>query len=1014
MKYDGYDVYDIIYRNDSGVKKLLEKDPLYRKTGFLALQDAEGRIWYLYKEGGMLIPQHQEYLERTYGRRDMLPNIRRIKIGKDECQCSWPAEEFARDFFVGLSKIDACSGWKIGMRLWKIQSDSAMLYDARARMVRPEQYVDRVNILRCAYASDRNTKRRNFSSFADWEYLPFYEKEAGSDGKAGAFEDLPAGTLPAGTKEGTPKRQTEGGAFADSAKQETARSEKITIMSLNKAADQEKPIQSLTSAEHAAGEALVGGLVTEKAPSEEAAIKKETSGEAAFGKESPKAALPQESDSEKAAFVDIKTGGIEVGDKAPEKEESVFQKREFPDVRELLECDKRRCRLEAYDENMLYDIKRGHWDLYGWEDSAENSEKGRLVARDPRKDIRPGVVGIDFGTKSTVVVRQEDTSAITPIRIGAEVLSASLKESDYENPTIIECTNLDGFLKKYDGREGRPQTSCEDFFVSYDAYHDYRECPPSEFYAYYADLKQWANHEKENVAVLDKQKQEYRFGAETSREERSINPIELYAYYIGLYINNMRNGIYLKYLMSFPVGYSKETRKLIVTSFEKGIRKSLPACVLEDEECMKEFSVSLGVSEPAAYAVTALEMSGLDPEDENDRYRYGIFDFGGGTADFGFGIWRGASEDEYEVEGYDYVLECFGADSDVTLGGEKILELLAYAVFRKNRELARRKRITCSLPFGERTFPGSEALISDSQIARRNMAILKEELRPLWHQEKNWEQKYRHGLGGGGLSGEAEEYIEITMYDVDGNEQPDCKFVVDTEELITLIKDRIQKGIDAFFKCMAKAFRREEDAQEDGAMYIFLAGNSSKSVFVRELFEKNIQDYSYRRESACFKLMEPLGAGSDVGYEYVQNAKTSVAYGLIKSREGSSVKVEKNFETDAEEQTRFQYYLGRERKRHFDCRLSPVETEYGKWIRFQGAAKQTVRIYYTTDPTADVREEPPMIDKIPYREIAVEPKKGAFLFIRACEPTVIEYTVSLSEEEIGKGGEINRMDFFLF
>ena len=739
-------------------------------------------------------------------------------------------------------------------------------------------------------------------------------------------------------------------------------------------------------------------------PSGTASVSPALSGEAATASVSASAQEPSPTPAEEAVQSPQPPAG------APVQKRDKKAKKVIADIRGLLECDKRRCRLEAYEENMLYDIKRGHWDLYDCAEPAEGSARGKLVARDPRKDIRTGVVGIDFGTKSTVVVRQDDTSAIMPIRIGAEVLSACLRESDYENPTIIECINLDEFMKKYEEREGRPETSCEDFFVSYDAGNDYRTCLPSEFYAFYADLKQWANHEKENVVVLDKQKQEYRFGADGSAHERIINPIELYAYYIGMYINNMRNGIYMKYLMSFPVGYSKETRQLIVRSFEKGIRKSLPACVLEDAECMKEFSVCLGISEPAAYAVTALEMSDLDPEDEEDKYRYGIFDFGGGTADFGFGVWRGASEEEYEVEGYDYVLECFGADSDVTLGGEKILELLAYAVFKKNRELARRKRITCSLPFGEQAFPGSEALISNSQIAQRNMSILKEELRPLWHQEENWERRYRHQPGEGVQGGEAEEYIEISMYDIDGNKQPDCRFIIDTEELTALIKARIQKGIDAFFKCMTKAFRRE-DAGQDGTMYIFLAGNSSKSVFVKELFEKTIQDYSYKLEGACFKLMEPLNPEDNQEYEYVPNAKTSVAYGLIKSREGSSIKVEKNFETDAQEQTRFKYYLGRERKRHFDCRLSPAETEYGQWIRFQGAAKQTLRIYYTTNPTADVREEPPMIDNIPYREVTVEPRREEFLFIRACEPTVIEYAVAPSEEKIGETGEICRMDF---
>lgn len=971
MKYNGYDVYDIIYRNDSTVKGMLEKDLMYRKTGFIVLQDTDGKLWYLYKKVGILVPEDQEYLDRAYAKKDTLPRISRIKIGKDECESGSPTEECARDFFIGLNKIAACADWKIEKRLWKILSPSA-LYDGPARMVRTEQYADRVTILRCAYTSDRQTKRRNFMSFADWKYITSHEMT--SDGKIVMVQTEAPGEEPLKTQ-----------------------SSKIQL-------SKTEP-QSPVSKSSGPSEPAVRS-VSQKTAAYDTAVTKAVSPDSA----SPKASLPEKVSGKKEETAAVPVKNTASGDSAVKPVQ-----KPFTDVKDLLDCDKRRCRLESYEENMLYDIKRGHWDLHDCAGIPENAEKGRMVPRDPRQDIKTGVVGIDFGTKSTVVVRQDDTNAILPIRIGAEVLSASLRECDYENPTIIECTNLDNFLKKYYECEGRPETSCDDFFVSYDAYNDYRFCPPHEFYAYYADLKQWANHEKENVVVLDKQKQEYRFGAEGSEKEKIINPIELYAYYIGMYINNMRNGIYMKYLMSFPVGYSKETRQLIVTSFEKGIKKSLPSCVLEDEECMREFSVRLGISEPAAYAVTALEMSDLEPEDENDRYRYGIFDFGGGTADFGFGIWRGASEEEYEDEGYDYVLECFGADSDVTLGGEKILELLAYAVFKQNRELARRKRITCSLPFGEQAFPGSEALISDSQIARRNMSILKEELRPLWHQEDNWREKYQHMPEGNSPEGgmDCEEYIDICLYDIDGNKQSDCRFVMDTEELISLIKARIQKGIDAFFKCMAKAFQREGGlADYDGEMYIFLAGNSSKSVFVKELFEKNIRDYSAKFEAPCFRLMEPLNADNEA-CEYVPNAKTSVAYGLIKSREGSSIKVEKNFETDAEEQTRFRYYLGRERRRHFDCRLSPAETEYGTWIRFQGAAKQTVRIYYTTNPTADVREEPPVIDNIPYREISIEPQSGAYIFIRACEPTAIEYTVSFSEERAGVESEIRRMDFGL-
>ncbi|MCM1541009.1 MAG: hypothetical protein NC121_07090 [Blautia sp.] len=1092
-----YSVYDIIYRNDSNIKRMLESDLLFTETGFVAFRDGGGNYWYLYKKEGLLVPGQQDNINRTYGTRDALSGNRKIRIGADLCDCGLPSEECAKDFFSGLGRIGECADLGIGSQLWKIESTSSVLYDAPIRMTRPEQFLDSVSTLKCAYVKDRATNRRNFTNFDGWEYIDSYEMDANGNlflpqevpeeeeaaeeassqepatdaapmweakpedaasrgNRPDAAQEMESGE--ASTQKPASEPITEQAAGTNESSLQGAAPETGTAQepapdtALKQAAGTEEESQKAANEPSSQGAVSGAGAVQESisdtVPGQAFEQNKEELQEALlnelFGQgtapettsaqaSEPEGTLTQEaapgqipaqaSEPEGTQAVEAAPGQIPAQASEPEgtlARESALGTAALPprteqpsvNIRDLLDCDKRRCRLESYEENMLYDIKRGHWDLCGCGENVEIPGKGRLVARDPRKDIRTGIVGIDFGTKSTVVVHQDDTSAIIPIRIGAGDLSAELKENDYENPTIIECTNLDEFMRKYFEQEGRPETSCDDFFVSYDAYTDYRSCAPNEFYAYYADLKQWANHEKENIIIWDKQKQEYQFGPFSVKEDRIINPIELYAYYIGMYINNMRNGIYMKYLMSFPVGYPKRTRQLIVASFEQGIRKSLPQCILDDENCMKEFSVRLGISEPAAYAVTALEMSDLEPEDENDRYRYGIFDFGGGTADFGFGIWRGASEDEYEVEGYDYVLECFGADSDVTLGGEKILELLAYAVFKKNRGVARRKRITCSLPYGEQAFLGSETLISNSQIAQRNMSILKEELRPLWHQEENWEQKYRHEADGSGLGAdlEYEEYIEPALYDMEGNKLSDCRFAVDTKGLITLIKARIQKGIDAFFKCMGKAFQRENRAGNyNGPMYIFLAGNSSKSIFVKELFEEAIQNRTSGSGESGFKLVEPLNGEN--GDEYVPNGKTSVAYGLIKSREGSSIKVEKNFETDAEEQTRFKYYLGRERRHHFDCRLSPAETDYGTWIRFQGAARQTVRIYYTTNPTADVREEPPVIDNIPYKEIAIEPRKDAFIFIKPCEPSAIEYTVATPDEMVSGENEVNRIYF---
>lgn len=686
-----------------------------------------------------------------------------------------------------------------------------------------------------------------------------------------------------------------------------------------------------------------------------------------------------------------------------------------PDIDKLLKCDYNRCQLAPYEHGILFDIKKGHWDIYGLENIKSKYKREDMVGRDPRKDIKKeGVVGIDFGTKSTVVAIQDGTNRIVPVRIGTGKLKDQIKASDYENPTIIECNDLQSFLKAYEGKQGRPETSCDDFFISYYAYSDYCVCPPKEFYAYYSDIKQWSDGKKGDVIVQDKKNKIYKFSTESSMKKECINPIELYAYYIGMYINNMRNGIYMKYLLSYPVGYSKETRELILKSFEKGIKKSFPAAVLEDAGCMKNFSVKLGISEPAAYAVTALELSGLDPKDENESYMYGIFDFGGGTTDFDFGSWRGASEEEYEVEGYDYVLECFGADSDKTLGGENILEMLAYTVFKDNTGIARDKRLVCSLPVDENAFLGSEMLISDSQIAMRNMSILKEELRPLWHQEEGWEEKYK-------LAGEETDsdkgLLEITLYNTDGEKIPNCKLSVDVNKLLDLIKARIKKGIDAFFRCLERTFKYSERAREENRkVYIFLAGNSCKSKFVKEIFEGNIQEYyeTFKKMrpdagKSYFELIEPLEDKPD-GLSYIPNGKTSVAYGLVKSRAGSTIKIVKNYETNSDEETRFKYYLGRERRRTFDCKLSPAKTEYNEWVQFQGSVKPVIRIYYTTNPMADSERDKLNIEDIKYKEIEIQPEKGKFLFIRTVKPAVIEYVVACDIEDISSDTIAGQID----
>ena len=366
----------------------------------------------------------------------------------------------------------------------------------------------------------------------------------------------------------------------------------------------------------------------------------------------------------------------------------------------LLACDKVRADLDVYEKKRLEDVNEGHWEL--WSDSEPVAKEGQviatlekpLVARNPAIDIHEdGLIGIDFGTKSTIVSKQDGREKTNLLRVGTGQLNKKAVSSHYENPTIMEFINLEKFISDYHTRCGRPETSIDDLRVSHTANTDLKSCTRSDdFYSFFYDIKQWCGDTERNIKIIDQKGVERVLPAFVNLEEDAFNPLELYAYYLGLYINNMhKKEIYLDYILSFPVTYEKSVKEKILSSFTKGLKKSLPEPILKNEAIMSKFRVRQGVNEPAAYAITALQGYGFEP-DEDENVLYAIFDFGGGTTDFDFGLWRCSDDSKREERRYDYVIEHFGSEGDKYLGGENLLELLAFEVFKQMRICSERKR----------------------------------------------------------------------------------------------------------------------------------------------------------------------------------------------------------------------------------------------------------------------------------------------------------------------------------
>jgi len=653
----------------------------------------------------------------------------------------------------------------------------------------------------------------------------------------------------------------------------------------------------------------------------------------------------------------------------------------MPKLKYYLSIDKERINIDDYRENRLLDPNVGHWDLKE-EDKQELKELlGKHVySRDPKLDINQGgIVGIDFGTKSTVVVYQKDTNNILPMRISGEELNKEARDTDYENPTVIEFRDLVKFKKDYDEEIGRPNTKWEDITISHTAFRHLMDGTSEQFDSIISDIKQWTVNKNGKIEVIDKKGNKISLPSYLDLDKNSenyIDPVEIYAYYIGSYINTMRNGIYLEYYLSFPVTYEKAIREKILKSFEKGIKKSLPKQIQEDEKIMKKFRVKHGSNEPAAYAVCALKKLKIEPE-ENEKVYYGVFDFGGGTTDFDFGIWKN-SEDE---DMYDYELEHFGAGGDIHLGGENILKELAYKVFSNNASELRKRKIQYVRPEWCYELPGEETLVENTREAKLNTRKLAEEkLRNIWEEK----------------SSERLDSLNINLFNSDGVLETGVDLKVDEEELKSIVRDKIEKGIKNFFIKLEDAFKGEDIKK----VHIFLAGNSCKHSFVNEIFEKFVSEMKDKMELIIYDLESIKENDNDSKI----TGKTGVAYGLIYSRKGGRIKVTNRDEKEnVANEINFKFYLGNSKKDKFNPIITP-NSSYEKYEFLGILTSDIFEIYYTTSPEAQTGEmkigkDDPKIKRISLNEEYDEDERYR-IYIKTVTPDKISYAIVKKKEDI--------------
>lgn len=677
--------------------------------------------------------------------------------------------------------------------------------------------------------------------------------------------------------------------------------------------------------------------------------------------------------------------------------------------------------LPLYDDT-IFQKTRGSWDLYSFEGLDRETIKSKggiwyevdgLYAKNPVEDAASGVeqVAIDFGTKSTTVAVLDNKGNITMIPVGA------LESAEFENPTIIKFENIQNFMEAYKREEFRPDTKFSDISVSQAAMTDYEnsvEKMDTPMYQYINHLKQWVNNPGSTLEVIDGSGEEVSLACgDLESSEEKLNPIEIYAYYIGRNINNMHHGkIYLRYLLSYTPTYTEKSKERIRLAFEKGLRKSLPPQIGNNTELMKGFQVRTWCDEATAYAISAISKyleedyrSGradgiFRKELEAGGIFYGVPDIGGGTLDISFGVMRQKGEKDI------YARLKYGGSPN--MGCENLLEALAFEIFSKpeNRNLLRDKKIKCEKPFLYGVQQYEYQIVGKSNAARANTCSMIAYLRGIWINGTEGVVIRLQDEKGNKIRAKFGEKAEQKR-DRDGN--VDIVLQMDMKTIEEYFCAKLTEGIRLFIEYYKEVieFYRE---LADKKCIILLAGNASRAKRVQNCFREVLKKEGLS-ERFCIKECLPTKSDREEQEKHptksIPTAKSGVVFGMLLARPGSSdIEI-----VDGMPKVNFRYHIGRKKRDrayaqkglfqlllHAD-QVSETEDVYQLLMPIP---KQEFEILYTDDGGYALQTSlRPVGDEVNVMEIHVpERYVGSGLFVRAKEDSgeILELGVSDNQE----------------
>jgi hypothetical protein len=603
---------------------------------------------------------------------------------------------------------------------------------------------------------------------------------------------------------------------------------------------------------------------------------------------------------------------------------------------------------------------------------------GDVKRRDPRLDVRKEWVAVDIGAASTVVALRGERGNAEFVRIGAD--GPPKVSADNENPSEVAFEALARTAKAWRDRVILPITRWGDVLVGHAA-RAMRTQPGPELHARAAATITDLPLLRERVERGEPFRLRGRSDPDTSEmlkkpappiiDEDGIgahdpfDPIELYAYYVGLHVNQRSRGLHLSYAISMPTGWSPERRTSVLVAFRRGLFRSLPAGLCDYHDLAGLQVLDAGPS-AIAFAVQAFRSFGIQPRERSVPFC--VVDAGASETGLAFGLLRAAKPHEAE-RGLDRVVEYLDPSALPWLGGERLLHRLAYRVYVASHEAMRARRIPFERPPEEEALANADELFAPSPEARANTVLLKDHLRPLL--------EHVHAA-------QVDDAITLVGLDRSAAVVP---LAVDREALGGALDGWLRSGVAALLEPFAGALGKigREPDPYDG-LRLLLGGRLGMNPRFAEL------------------LTEALPAGVQV-HRFKEPDKVNLGAPTVKMAAALGV-LSLRFDRIAaalreEKRDTFRYRVGRARHGQLADVLDP-SVEYDAWREMGACSKQEVEVLFmAAQEEGEVAADDPRIA----RAVCAlgTAALGQRLYLRAIAPARVELSVGPSGGEPSAG-----------